>query len=36
MDENKQKLHQMIDGISNRGIAEYLARFIELFLEKWG
>ncbi len=34
--ENKQKLHAMIDSISNEGIAEYLETFIRLFLEKWG
>lgn len=36
MSENKQKLHAMIDGISDSGIAEYLETFIRLFLEKWG
>lgn len=36
MNENKQKLHEMIDSISDSGIAEYLVTFITLFLEKWG
>lgn len=36
MSENIRKLHEMIDGITNEGIAEYLETFIRLFLEKWG
>lgn len=36
MSENKKKLHEMIDSISDNGIAEYLERFIFLFLQKWG
>lgn len=36
MNENKQKLHELIDSISDNGIAEYLVTFITLFLEKWG
>ena len=27
---------RMINGIEKPGILEYLNRFIELFLEKWG
>lgn len=27
---------RMIKGIQNAGVLEYLNRFIELFLEKWG
>lgn len=36
MSENKKKLHEMIDGITKEGTLEYLTRFVELFLEKWG
>lgn len=36
MSENKQKLHELIDGISDSGIAEYLVTFVALFLQKWG
>ena len=36
MNENKQKLHEMIDSITKEGTLAYLARFVELFLEKWG
>lgn len=34
--ENRQKLHDMIDGISDSGTLEYLVTFIGLFLKKWG
>lgn len=33
---DKQKLHKMIDDISDTGALAYLATFIELWLEKWG
>lgn len=36
MVENKQKIHALINSISDNGIAEYLVTFITLFLEKWG
>lgn len=36
MSENKQKLHALIDSISDSGTVEYLVTFITLFLEKWG
>lgn len=36
MNDNKQKLHNLIDGISDSGTLEYLATFIALFLAKWG
>lgn len=36
MSENKQKLHELIDSISDSGTVEYLVTFITLFLEKWG
>ncbi len=32
----KENIIRMISGIQNRGTLEYLNRFIELFLEKWG
>ena len=35
MSENKQKLHTLIDSISDNGVAEYLVTFITLFLQKW-
>lgn len=36
MEENRKKLHKMIDCISDGGTLEYLATFVALFLEKWG
>lgn len=36
MIENKQKLHELIDSISDSGTVEYLVTFITLFLQKWG
>lgn len=36
MNENKKKLHEMIDSIQDSGTAEYLETFIRLFLKKWG
>lgn len=36
MSESKQKLHNLIDGISDSGTLEYLVTFITLFLQKWG
>lgn len=36
MNENKQRLHALIDSIESEGISEYLVTFITLFLEKWG
>lgn len=36
MIENKQKLHTLIDSISDNGTVEYLVTFITLFLQKWG
>lgn len=32
----KKNIIRMINGIQDKGILEYLNRFIELFLEKWG
>lgn len=32
----RQGLIEMISKIENKGTLEYLHRFIELFLEKWG
>ena len=36
MEENKEKLHKMIDAIAREDVAEYLETFIRLYLEKWG
>lgn len=36
MMENKQRLHALIDSITDSGTLEYLVTFITLFLEKWG
>lgn len=36
MNENKRKLHEMIDGIQDSGVAAYLETFIRRWLEKWG
>lgn len=36
MSEKRKKLHEMIDSITREGTLEYLTRFIELSLEKWG
>lgn len=36
MSENKQKLHALIESISDSGTVQYLVTFITLFLEKWG
>lgn len=36
MSENKKKIHNLIDSISDSGTVEYLVTFITLFLEKWG
>lgn len=33
---HKEKIIEMIQNIENKGILEYLHRFLELFLEKWG
>lgn len=32
----KEKIVEMIDSIDNLGTLQYLHRFLELFLEKWG
>ena len=32
----RENIIRMINGIQNRGTLEYLHRFLELFLEKWG
>lgn len=32
----KENIIRMINSIQNQGTLEYLNRFIELFLEKWG
>ena len=32
----RENIIWMINGIQNPGILEYLNKFIELFLEKWG
>lgn len=32
----RENIIRMINGIEKHGILEYLNRFIELFLEKWG
>lgn len=36
MTENKKKLHNLIDSISDSGTLEYLVTFITLFLQKCG
>ena len=36
MNENKKKLHEMIDEITREDTAEYLETFVQLYLEKWG
>lgn len=36
MEESRTKLHGLIDTIEYVGTMEYLAKFVELFLEKWG
>lgn len=36
MKDNRAVLHELIDGISNDGMLEYLATFVSLFLQKWG
>lgn len=36
MEENRRKLHEIVDSIQNNGIIEYFITFISLFLEKWG
>lgn len=36
MEENRKKLHEIVDSIQNNGIIEYFITFISLFLEKWG
>lgn len=36
MRENKQRLHALIDSVSDSGTVEYLLTFITLFLQKWG
>ena len=36
MEENKEKLHKMIDAITRADIAEYLETFVRLYLDKWG
>ena len=36
MNENKQRLHNLIDSVSDSGTVEYLLTFITLFLQKWG
>lgn len=34
MEENREKLHEMIDSM-NSGMLEYFETFIRLFLQKW-
>lgn len=36
MNENKQKLHEMIDAIQDSGVAAYLETFVRRWLETWG
>lgn len=36
MEENRKKLHALIDSIADNGTLEYLVTFVSLFLEKWG
>lgn len=36
MEFYRKNIIRMINGIKNQGTLEYLNRFIELFLEKWG
>ena len=36
MNAHKKAIVDMINGINNLGTLEYLHRFLELFLEKWG
>lgn len=35
MEENREKLHEMIDSM-NSGMLEHFETFIRLFLQKWG
>lgn len=35
MEENREKLHEMIDSM-NSGMLEYFETFIRLFLQEWG
>lgn len=32
----KKQIIKMVEGIDNQRVLEYLHRFIELFLERWG
>lgn len=32
----REKIVEMIDSIDNLGTLQYLHRFLELFMEKWG
>lgn len=32
----KKEIIELVEGIENPGILEYLYTFIKLFLEKWG
>lgn len=36
MNENRRKLHEMIDNITKEGTLAYLERFIRRWLEIWG
>ena len=36
MELYKKHIIKMINGIENLGTLEYLDRFIELFIKKWG
>ena len=36
MEDYKEEIKKLIDGINNVGTLEYLYTFIKLFLEKWG
>lgn len=36
MEENREKLHEMIDSITDDGKIEYFLAFISCFIEKWG
>ena len=36
MEIYKKHIIKMINSIENMGVLEYLDRFIELFIEKWG
>jgi hypothetical protein len=36
MEENREKLHEMIDSITDDGKIEYFLAFMSHFIEKWG